>query len=704
MNRLKQVLIIALALVCFGFQRAAKQAEQPMTSMEEEIRKIEAAAVNPTIEKLNQLLEQAAVYDYDKSRLVLSETSKLIRNASDEDRKLIEKRLDEFLKSDATLASKDFVCRELSIIGTEQSVPALAAMLTDEKTADMAKYALERIPAAAVDDALIKSLGKTSGKVKVGIINTLGERRNPKVVGALAGLIYDNDTAAASAAVAAIGKIGGIQAANILSMAKRSTRGELRNTVLEAYLNCANQFAARGERVQAIVIFQRLYDSNEPVQVRIAALRGIVTSTGGQSAQILADALQKEGPIQTAAIMLIREVPAEELLKIAIAELPKLGPAAKMQILTALADCGYKAAMPAVVAAVKDENVEVRLAALKTIGKLGGASDVQLLAETAATSDTKERGLARESLYQLRGAAVDNAIIAALTGAEPKVKVELIQAIGERNIISAAENLLATSKDANPKVRMESVKVLQIVGGPGQLAALIELLKNSQRQPEARELEKTLAAAANKISDENQRAIAVTAAMENATDAAVKSSFIRVLGRIGTKSALAAVRGVMNDKDANIEEAAIRTLADWLNPEPMEDMLQVAQNSTNKVFKILALRGYVRLVGFDSQRTAEETVKLYMRAMGLAGSVNEKRMVLAGISSVKSYAAIEAAEGFLEDGQLGAEAAGAIIQIAAKTNGADNPEQTKAALRKVIETVKTEQMRKQAEETLSKIK
>jgi hypothetical protein len=27
MNRLKQVLIIAMALVCFGFQRAAKQAD-----------------------------------------------------------------------------------------------------------------------------------------------------------------------------------------------------------------------------------------------------------------------------------------------------------------------------------------------------------------------------------------------------------------------------------------------------------------------------------------------------------------------------------------------------------------------------------------------------------------------------------------------------------------------------------------------------
>lgn len=730
MNWLKQILIVALAVICFGCQETAKEVERPQVSMEEEIRKIEAAALtektvskteektpaaeaapvaaNQTIEKLNRLLAEVAMYDYDKSRVALSEASELIRNASGEDKKLIEKRLDEFLKSGVTLAGKDFVCRELSLIGTEVSAAALAPMLTDANTTDMARYALERIQGEAVDDALVNSLGKTGGRVKVGIVNTLGERHNPKSVFALAGLIYDEDAAAASAAVTAIGKIGGLQAANILAGAKGRTpvnRVELRNLILDAYLNCANQFAAKGDRVQAIVIFQRLYDSNEPVQFRIAALRGIVTSTGGQEAGILAGALKSNEPaIQSAAIVLVREVPAEEILKTAVAELPNLGAVAKMQMLTALADCGYKAAMPAAIAAVNDENAEVRLAVLKTIGKLGGASDVQLLTERAAAASSDERQVARESLYLLRGADIDKAILAAMEGASPKIKVELIQAIGERNITSAADCLLITAKETDPRVRVESLKALRIVGGPGHLVAIIELLKAAPSQAEAKEFEKTVAAAANKISDANQRANAIIAAMETVPNTEVKSSFINILGRIGTSSALSAVRSAMQDKNERIREAAIRTLSDWPNAEPMEDLLQVAQNSTNNIHKVLALRGYIRLVGLESQRPAEETIKLYMQAMALAPNINEKRMVLAGISSVKSYSAIEAAAGFLSDEQLGAEAAGAIIQIAKRTRGEDNPEQTKAALKRVIETVKTEQLRKQAEEALSKIK
>ena len=51
-----------------------------------------------------------------------------------------------FLKSDATTAAKDFICRQLGVIGSEASVPVLAAMLNDPGTADLGRYALERIP------------------------------------------------------------------------------------------------------------------------------------------------------------------------------------------------------------------------------------------------------------------------------------------------------------------------------------------------------------------------------------------------------------------------------------------------------------------------------------------------------------------------------------------------------------------------------
>ncbi len=183
------------------------------------------------------------------------------------------------LNSDAKPAGKQFVCRQLSIIGTKRSVPTLGKMLTDEETSDMARYALERIPGAGVNQALRKALRKAEGKAKVGIINSLGQRRDKRAVRALSSLINDSDEEAAAAAVAALGQIADSQATKALVKAKDETSGKLRNLVLDAYLRCADQLANQGKKTQALAIYKELQKKDMPKPIRTAALRGIIKTT-----------------------------------------------------------------------------------------------------------------------------------------------------------------------------------------------------------------------------------------------------------------------------------------------------------------------------------------------------------------------------------------------------------------------------------------
>jgi type 1 glutamine amidotransferase len=85
---------------------------------------------------LDELLADIAKYEYGRSRQPLAEVEDLIRSASGSPEKLkeMEKSLVGFLASDATPAGKQFVCRKLSVIGTKESVPTLAAMLTQKAT------------------------------------------------------------------------------------------------------------------------------------------------------------------------------------------------------------------------------------------------------------------------------------------------------------------------------------------------------------------------------------------------------------------------------------------------------------------------------------------------------------------------------------------------------------------------------------------
>jgi len=225
---------------------------------------------------LQELLEKVKTYDWGQSRLALTEVSDIIKDAYGSPAKLgdIEKSLISVLNSDATYAGKQFVCRTLSIIGTKQSVPALAKMLTNDEYADMARYALERIPADAVDEALRNALPKTSGKTKVGIINSLGERRDNKSAIALSKLIYDSNNMIADAAASALGKIGGSEATKVLAKAKDKTSGKLRLVVLDAYLKCADRLAAQGKKKQALAIYKELSEEGLPEPIRAAAKLG----------------------------------------------------------------------------------------------------------------------------------------------------------------------------------------------------------------------------------------------------------------------------------------------------------------------------------------------------------------------------------------------------------------------------------------------
>jgi len=219
-------------------------------------------------------------YDWGQSRVPLTELSEYIRSmhGNAAELKNIEKALLGVLDSDAKRAGKQFVCRELSIIGTEQSVPTLTKMLVDEETSDMARYALERIPGSAVDEALRGSLREARGNARIGIINSLGQRRDKGAVRILSGILDGSNQEAAIAAAAALGQIADSQAAETLAEAKNKAEGKLLSVVLDAYLKCADQMVADGNKIKAMAIYKELQKEGMPKPIRTAALTGMINA------------------------------------------------------------------------------------------------------------------------------------------------------------------------------------------------------------------------------------------------------------------------------------------------------------------------------------------------------------------------------------------------------------------------------------------
>ncbi len=233
--------------------------------------------------EMDQLLEKVKAYEFGDSREALTTLSDDIRKAygNADELKGIEKGLLGVLQSDAKYAGKQYVCRELSIIGTDQSVPVLGSMLTDGKLSDMARYALERIPGEAADKALLGALPKAEGKAQIGIVNSLGERGYRGAAPEIGKLATASDPMLAGAAISALGKIGGADAAAVLGQVKDSAPDKLKMVAYDACLKCADQMVEEGNKAGALKMYRELNKAGVPQLIRTAALRGMLNAASG---------------------------------------------------------------------------------------------------------------------------------------------------------------------------------------------------------------------------------------------------------------------------------------------------------------------------------------------------------------------------------------------------------------------------------------
>lgn len=132
-------------------------------------------------------------YTYSASREPISVLKDMARSNSTRERRRLAAELTAFLVTDATLDAKQEACRILWTIGEEENVLGISKLLWNEKTADMARFALERLEGTVVDRVFLSALDTAPDAVKSGIINSLAARRTSGAANRIESLISNSD-------------------------------------------------------------------------------------------------------------------------------------------------------------------------------------------------------------------------------------------------------------------------------------------------------------------------------------------------------------------------------------------------------------------------------------------------------------------------------------------------------------------------------
>ncbi|MCW5966788.1 MAG: HEAT repeat domain-containing protein [Bryobacterales bacterium] len=168
-------------------------------------------------------------------------------------------------------------CMRAAMVGDKEAAAAMLPLLNDPQLNQYARYGLVPIPDPSVDDAFRAALGTLKGDLLVGVVDSIGQRKDAKAVDALAKLMYGTEPEVARAAIASLGRISGPAATDILLEGLGKTNGAVRSAVANACLVCAEEWLIKGDRKQATSLYERLTQNDIPKPVRLGAMNTIIS-------------------------------------------------------------------------------------------------------------------------------------------------------------------------------------------------------------------------------------------------------------------------------------------------------------------------------------------------------------------------------------------------------------------------------------------
>lgn len=614
-----------------------------------------------------------------------------------------ESELIRILQSDAPPAEKAITCKALAVYGTKDAVPVLAPLLLDKELSSWARIALEAIPGPEANEALRTALGKAQGTLLIGVINSIGIRRDAEAVNALAEKLKDSDTDVASAAAVALGHIGGDPAAKILEQALTEAPAVVRPAVAEGCILCAEKCLAERRSAAAMRLYDLVRQATLPKQRLLEATRGAILARGTAGIPLLVEQLKATDKAQVGiGLRTARELPGQAVTEALAAELDRLSPERQPLLLLALADRTDAAVLPLVLKAAQGGSKELRMVALNVLLRLGNVSSVPVLLEAAVQNDADVAQAARQTLAHLPGKDVDADLLARLPQATGKTRQLLLELAGQRQLEGAVPTIMSSLEEADAGVRGAAIEALGTMGTDKQAADLVTLLAKTQDAKDRANIEKALLAISGRAGAGGVSGLLPL--MQN-NDAALRVVGLHTLAVAGGPEALAAVKAALEDKDEKVQDEAARTLSTWPNNWPSdtaaaEALLTLVKSGKNTLHQVLGLRGYLQYVRGDKKLNDSAKVAKLSELLPLAQRSEEKRLVIGTVGSLRTAGALELLTTLAADSTVAEDACSAIVNLMGRKLPGVTREQRQKALQTVVEKSQGDAAKKKAEELL----
>ena len=578
-----------------------------------------------------------------------------------------EKKLLAVLQSDAPAAQKAITCKELAIYGSSEAVPELAKLLANPQLSSWARIPLEVIPGTASDEALRSAAESLQGSLLVGVINSMGVRRDAQSVPILIARMQDKDLEVAAAAAVALGKIGDSAATTALRTALQTCPEKLRSPVAEACVLCAERRLLNGKGPEAAEIYDQVRSAEVPLQRIVEATRGSILARGQEGVPLLVETLRSpEKKLRQLALATVREFPGDQVDSALAAELDQVSPERAAWIIQAMADRPDTVVLPAILQAMEKNDKQLQASAIEALRRVGDESCLVSLLGVATSDDPELRQIATETLAELPGERVDAKIVALLPTAKGQQYPVLLHLVAQRRIDAVPQVVKALdSQDA--VVRQAALVALGQTVSLDRLSLLIAAVTAPRNLEDAEIARQSLRSASVRMPDREACAGQLTKAIDDASPS-TQTTILEILAEMGGQAALKTVSAAAMSGDSQQQDDGSRLLGKWNSVAAAPSLMALATSGPSARFRLRGLRGYIGVARkFPMPET--QRVEMCRKAFEQATRTDEQKLVLDVLKIHPSAEGLSLALRAQKTPALKSDAMLAASQIAQKLGG-----------------------------------
>lgn len=574
--------------------------------------------------------------------------------------------------------TKAFIIRQLQLLGGDESLDVLSQYLSDESLSGPAARALAAIKSENAGKLLLASLKQRMGtpKTQKDIIEALADSNVAGAEDVLTAFLGSSDPDLQKETLYALSRLGTKASLKTLAAAADKAGYAMEKSgANEAYIALIKRVAQQGDTKEAEKAASDLLKKATKagkVHTRQAALQILLSVKPENATKQLLKAMKdpcKE--YRNAALSFASDFADAPLYVELLKAMDDDKPQVKVDILNWIgreSKCASKhdviknleirfdlPAKQVLLDQLKDDNFDVKQAAVWALVKIGDTSVIPVLADLLTQEDKQVVLLAQDALIAFNG-DIDQAVARVIPEAKSDAgKIAGLELLAIRKADANVNTVLDQTKSSSQEVKKAAYAALKDVVTEKDFTLLCGMLETAESSTVA-PLQQALVTTIKNMAPDKQVST-VSRRMIQAGDSK-KYLYYKVLASTGEADALATIVKGLESSSGAAKDAAFGALLDWKGIEAAEELFAVCKSSASGNVFNMALNRYVELVSSPAL-TGENRLLRLRKAMEIAKTAEQKVAVLKKIQQADTFLAMMYASEFLNDSDAAVRSAAA---------------------------------------------